>query len=548
MPNYKVGGKTGLAIDMESSWDAGEARAKVWTWAGWDGDKAPSKDGGKTRQAFVLYDADAADAKGGYKLPFATVKGGNLQAVANGVRNAKSRIEQVDGLSEAVKKDGIALLDSYMAKIQEKGKEADAGRQLWVAPATIVRVGQESLLAIAKDKHAFDEKIFEESPPFFWRTMPSNQQMDAYGTRMMDDTLKNFADDAENGVAFLASHDTDYLPFGRSITGKYYDGRSNAGKRMEADFYTIPGLETGKVTSDAFIRGVRSGILHDVSVGFYGGEIRCSVCESPMFPFFGRIFSRCDHVPGLMYYKKNKDGSDSDTKVMATGDIYGAHLAEVSSVYDGATPGAAIIGVARAMGLADEGLLRPEHRAFVESHFRTKLPGMGRVWPGSDDPAREDADDPNPGGTRMPPDDEALQTARAQGNTAALDQVRSWLQASGLAPAKDWDRDIERTIRGVGTDLTRLRPLAADGERYKADLITDALAEGVRALGDGFSRETYEPILKGASIDAVKRMRDDWKAQADKILQTGRGTVDDPARPGGNGTSAFKPPRSAHAG
>lgn len=555
MTDYKVGGARDLSIDMESSWDAGKARSAIWDWAGWDGNTAPNKSGGKTRQAFVLYDADAPDQKGSYKLPFAMPSSGSLKAVANGVRNAKSRLDAVDGVSSETKTAAGSFLDDYMGKIQKKMQDADS-RQIWVAGARIVRVDQAELLAIAKQRHAFDDSIFDESPPFFWRTIPSNQQMDAYGTRMMDDTLQNFASEADDGVAFLASHDTDYLPFGRSITGKYFDGRSQAGKRVEADFYTIPGLETGKITSDAFIRGVRSGILHDVSVGFYGGEIRCSVCDAQMIAFFGRLYARCDHLPGLMYYKKNKDGSDSDTKVMATGDIHGAHLAEVSSVYDGATPGAAVIGIARAMGLADQGMLEPEQRARLESQYRIRLPGSGHVWPGSsfdDGDGREPPAVPDPPGGSTMGDREtaeaqaALETAEARGHQRAMDEVRTLLQDAGLAPRERWDRDVPRVVREVGSELTRLRPLAADGERYKADLVKDALKEGVRALGDGFSESIYRPMLERSDVDTIIRMRDDWKATADKILKAGRATNDD-AGHGADQNSQFRPPRAVHAG
>lgn len=144
-------------------------------------------------------------------------------------------------------------------------------------------------------------------------------------------------------------------------------------------------------------------------------------------------------------------------------------------------------------------------------------------------------------------DQGALDTARAQGTQGAMDQVRGWLVESGLAPAGNWDRNVERVLRETGADLSRLRPLAADGETYRQDLISDALAEGVRALGNDFSREAYEPVLRGASIDTIKRMRDDWKSVADKALLPGRATSDD-STPASTSTNGFRPPRQVHAG
>jgi len=79
---WKVSGKSDLPLAQDDrEWDGDEARAAVFKWAGWPDDPQPTK----ARQAFFAYDDDATDEKGSYKLPFATVVGGDLKAVPHAI-------------------------------------------------------------------------------------------------------------------------------------------------------------------------------------------------------------------------------------------------------------------------------------------------------------------------------------------------------------------------------------------------------------------------------------------------------------------------------
>ena len=75
-------GKAGLPLaPRERAWDASAAEGRVRSWAGGEDDT----DWAKYRQAFFWYDSGAADQFGSYKLPFADVIGGELQAVPRGI-------------------------------------------------------------------------------------------------------------------------------------------------------------------------------------------------------------------------------------------------------------------------------------------------------------------------------------------------------------------------------------------------------------------------------------------------------------------------------
>lgn len=99
----------------------------------------------------------------------------------------------------------------------------------------------------------------------------------------------------------------------------------------------------------------------------------------------------------------------------------------------------------------------------------------------------------------------------------------------------------EAAMAQAQAEIDQLRPMARDGEQYRQDLVTQALAEGVRALGEHFDAGTYQGLLRNASLDVVKRMRDDWQRQADAVFGGGRVTKEThepPAKVEANGVTA----------
>ena len=71
------------------------------------------------------------------------------------------------------------------------------------------------LLAMIASRHAFDEAILAERPPFFWLAEISSNRLDAYYTRMAPTTLRNFGIEAAEGVTFQNSHRFMELGLGR---------------------------------------------------------------------------------------------------------------------------------------------------------------------------------------------------------------------------------------------------------------------------------------------------------------------------------------------
>lgn len=354
----------------------------------------------------------------------------------------------------------------------------------------------ERWLEIVRASRAADAGVFDERPPFFWPAEISSQRFDAYFTRMdAGTTLRNFVDDATAGVAFQNSHRWYELPLGQSVEARLEDGEEGQGRRAVAVFYTVPDLRLNEVNTSDFIAGVRAGIVRDVSVGFHGGKFICDICGRDMLTDW-----KCEHIPGFTY--QVGEGDAAKVATLATATIVDAHLSEVSAVYDGATPGAAILKAQREL---DAGRLDARRAGLLEQRYRVRLVQPARTYGGATLEGQADVTPPMSGET--PPADTAGEVA---------DAARAILQRMG-APGDD----LEAQARWAEARLNELRSLAEDGRVYRQALVDEALAEGVRALGAGFDADLYRGVLASASLEQVKRMRDDWRAVGDRMFAGG---------------------------
>lgn len=355
------------------------------------------------------------------------------------------------------------------------------------------------LLAIAKANSAYDPAIFEERTPFFWTAEISNDQIDSYYTHMMMSTLNNFVTGARAGISFLNSHRHNELPFGRSLDGRLIsDGQR---QRVLADFYTLPGLNLNGVTTDDFITGVRAGIVADVSVGFHGGIHFCDICKTNYMSW------DCPHLAGMKFEVKDAG------LVTCTVSVDNATLSEVSGVFDGATPDATI---QKAQRMAEAGELKPDAVRVLEARYRTRLPTKRSFAV-------------NPQRDKTMEFEQIVNQIREVLALPADGDVVAGVLAVSTAPEKL--RTVEQQLTEARAKMAELEPQAADGRAYREDLISEALAEGVRAYGDKFNRATYEAALKPASLDLIRQMKTDWAAVGDSRFAGGRQTVDDSQAP-----------------
>lgn len=378
------------------------------------------------------------------------------------------------------------------------------------------------LVALAKQR-APDPTIFEELEPYAWDNEISSTRIDAYFTHMdAETTLANYAAEAARGVAFLAGHNSRVLPFGSTLTG-VRETLQDGTVRVLASAYTLKGLTLGGVSTSDFVAGARSGIIRDVSIGFYGGQWICSVCGRDMLTDWWD----CWHVPGLNY--EVKDASNGVTTVrdlLCTALVKDAHLAEVSAVYDGATPGAGILYAELA---AEAGRITAHQARLIESRYRIHLPDRRFLTSGTavptpaEEPMPPEKETSTPAEERTPP---AAEPAPAP--SPELTEIRALVERDvpeGERPT------LAAGVRWLTAERERLIPLADEGTTYRADMIKEALEEGVRANGETFAMETYRSVLQASSLETIKRFRSDWQAQADKLFPTGRQSRDSGGEP-----------------
>ena len=356
---------------------------------------------------------------------------------------------------------------------------------------------EERWMEIVTGSRAMDPTIFSDRLPVFWPTEMSSNRLDSYFSRMGISTLRNFAQGANDGVAFQNSHRWMELPLGQSVEGVFVEEGDLA--RMLAVWYTLPDLNINGVDTSQFINAMRAGIVRDVSVGFYGGRFICDLCGRDMLRDM-----ECPHWPGFEY--DIKDGDVTRT-VLATVTIEDGLLSEGSAVFDGATPGA---GVLKAQREAEAGRLNIHQVRMLEARYRVRLyePKYGGVTvPGVQEETNEVAlTDATDQIAKLLADAEA----KLMPDVLAGQKARSILLSVGAVG----DGVVEMATWAV-EQIRSLRPLADAGRAYRADLTAETLAEGVRGMGAQFTPELYRTLLENATLEQIKGLRDQWRAMGD---------------------------------
>lgn len=420
---------------------------------------------------------------------------------------------------------------------------------------------------------AYDAEAVEDA--VFFPVDASANTIDSYGTFMYESTLQNFARDAERGVAVLDSHNSGRLNFGMSVTGEVLEEKvgEDTLRYMRSDFFTIPGLQTEGLNTDAYIRGVRAGLYRDVSVGFWmppGSIVRCTICGKDMMRWW--MSDACNHFAGIEY--EVEGGGKTHTEV-AYGGVDGGALSEYSFVHDGATPGA---GVAKARHMEDVGELSPDIALQLERAFHVTFPRATRKYQGIsligengmttknktvrvagedspvDDPettvveeieveptiiAPLDADTPD-----EDDEDEQEQERSAPSALKFTKTLRTSLNEKYADAGIAIGERVEDAVSTLADEVIRLRGQvstltadkrslekeAAEGRAYRTALIEELKEEVIRSASEGEDKEAkvarYVGLAEVSDVATIKGLRDDFAAIAREKYGEGRISVD----------------------
>lgn len=397
----------------------------------------------------------------------------------------------------------------------------------FVVDAPLMRQAPTEDLAALAHAMAPDPSVFDDHERAYWTAVISTNQVDHYFTRMAPTTLQNFADAAARGIPFQDHHQRDGVSrmIGRSIQGRYIDAGGDGVARVEATFFAVRGSDA---VTDTFLTKMRAGIARDVSVGFFGGVHRCSICGRDMWRDL-----ECVHFPGQTYPVEVTTGTGAARKEMrlCLADVEDASLSEVSTVFRGATPNAVITKVYREI---DAGRVAPDTiRALEETyHVRITPRPVGTLSP-ERAPASVVPDIPVP---------RAAAAAVVERQTAPEDSAmghdpEAERGQSSLSAAEDMTTRITTILTRAGAPvgaspewladrIAELAPLAEDGRAFRASLIADALTDGVRAFGNAFDRTDSEALLTSLPIARIMQFRTAWRAIGDAALPGGRVSSD----------------------
>lgn len=420
--------------------------------------------------------------------------------------------------------------------------------------------GSLDYLELAKQR-APDPSAFDGRDIAFWTAEISSNALDYYFTRMHERSLQNYADQLNRGVSFQDSHEIRKNGWGQSIHGELIRHQEKQGDFPEdkvtvnGTFFTARDLSLGGQSTNDFIDAMRMGIWRDVSVGISCNDVECGICnEQVLSGMFGD--GDCLHVPGMQYEDR-----------VAWAWINDGELNEVSQVYDGATPNAAII---KAELLAAEGLLSPAEQFKVEQRYATRIRTERRFpsqttggWQsqrtkGTNVAVLKKLGDHTKSNLRF----EKLEAEDADAVVAKFDdgtevtvgalidflaeheaegtfdaeEVENYtpeeqvLMDEAIADVKDIAREPAlamakrlKELRLKESELTNkvqtFEKEASDGRQYRKDLVEETLACGVRAMGDKFRADMYRAQLEKADIAFIKTVKEDFEATGDAKLR-----------------------------
>jgi hypothetical protein len=105
---WKATGSTDLPLADQEDWDGDEAEDQILEWAGWPDNEDPDK----AKEGFFAMKDDEGKEKQSYKLPFAVVIDGELQAVPAGIEAVANVLEGGRG--------GVDLPDDVIPEVRAK--------------------------------------------------------------------------------------------------------------------------------------------------------------------------------------------------------------------------------------------------------------------------------------------------------------------------------------------------------------------------------------------------------------------------------------------
>jgi hypothetical protein len=359
--------------------------------------------------------------------------------------------------------------------------------------------------------------------------------------QLSKELLETFIMNAKEGVSWLLNHSWASWSEPVTIFGRTFDGRleqSNAKDETVAMFLDkyIPRSETLKNgrSANSVIEDIENGVLFDTSIGWGSSKMVCSICN---MDYYG---GECNHLRGRIY--EDADGNRKLCYIVAKNPGY---LMEESGVFDGAYKGAGI-----SMCSAGDEFETPQGKFVIVEELK-ELPPNTNVFGSYSEKSgiltyikKSDhkkvfavPEKPESKGGESKLNEKVLKMFEAfdvefkECETKIEDAIAQLAEKYAAIPEVEPKEDQvqsymtqEQAKEKLGKELTAdaVLKLAVEGQNYHSKVSDDALAMGVRAMGNDFPKETWERTFATMETSAIIDIMKTWETQANGSIPAGR--------------------------
>lgn len=392
-------------------------------------------------------------------------------------------------------------------------------------------------------------------------------------TKLSPELLGVMVDDANHGVSFMFNHSwSDFgskgVPYGKVFDGRVVNSdKEGQGVELYLDKYIVRDDEiVDGISANALIKRIETGILSDTSIGFGTDVMTCSICG---MNYWG---GKCSHWRGGKY--EMTDGTVKTCYVTAMPPSiiipYNNNaLYEESICWDGAYPGA------RVTQSKHGDIVETQSGNFIIVEDKEELPEntlfFGRYHAGNIVTMVKKSDHKkiyNLGGISREEEPENIGVIHGnalkkvlKGVVGQMDEkLQNMLMSLGFTKeeaealdvsdvtkalntmAEKWEalppiepksheeylsQDKAKEVLGVELSADTVLKLAKEGQEYHKSLSDEAIAMGVRAMGNDFPAETWKKSFEVMGTNNIKDIMKTWELQANTSIPAGRKT--DPA-------------------
>ena len=376
--------------------------------------------------------------------------------------------------------------------------------------------------------------------------------------KIMPELLQVMKEDADKGVSLMLNHNwsqvgVQSIPIGKVFSGEIrrgtQDGEENA---LFVEQYIL--RDDSKVdgySKNDIINLIETGIIADTSVGWgtTRDSYKCSICKNNYYS------GDCRHWQGQKYIvnEQTEEVQTCIVEAYAPTEIHAGNnvLMENSVVFDGAYPNAVIQSatgnvidtpngqmkflnekeeieensIVTAYSFKDDIVLM--YQKNTEKGGKTNMQGEENKEKLSNDNLVEEEEVVKEQEEVVVEQQEVeVEETQEEENVVELKSSTTELfEEAKVTLSVEPYFSNEEMIDIFGTEEVskeKVISLLKEGKEYREKTIEEALSNGVKMLGNSFSKESFEITFKNLEVNKIKELSEAWKKQSDEMFSEER--------------------------